>query len=269
MFKGFDSYNTPSDEVLRRAKSAGFDCAIQYYGPAGSPKVTTAADMARIGAAGLHVFMVFERYQKRVLEGAGAGQLDAELALAQAHAAGQPDGTTIAFAVDDDVDPNNITTRNALLGYFGAVKNVVLAGNKRVAGYAGGSVLTLLVGTGLITVDWVAGAGGWAGTSAYVKEDKWMIRQHPEIAVGASDNILGIAYDTDDIRDLDQIGAWMPGGGVVTPVPPPVIGDDSIDLFDLQRRLEAGGFYHGSIDGKPGDQTADALWAYYEARRPA
>ena len=163
MIKGFDCYDTPSDFVLARAVRLGYQVICQYYGPTGSPKVTTVDEAGRISRAGLKLFSVFERSTARPLQGRSAGLEDASLAVTQAIAAGQPAKTTIAFAVDSDVDVNVEANRNAVMAYFTAIREV-LAGRYRLGGYGSGDVLNLLIGAGLVEVSWLAGAMGWRGS---------------------------------------------------------------------------------------------------------
>lgn len=254
MITGFDCFSPVTPAVLRLAKTHGFSFVCRYYGSPGSKKLLLPAEVKLVSEAGLHIFSVFERVPGRPFQGAPAGTEDGKLAHIQAIYAGQPEGSTIAFAVDTDVDMTKAVNRNFINSYFGSAK-AALDGKFQVGGYGGGDVLDYLLNANLISVAWLAGAMGWGGSHRFDSGLRWHLKQGPTIKGGD----LGIEYDTNVALALDRIGAWVP----IPEVPPSNV---EIDLFDLQRRLAAGGFYKGTIDGVPLGATAKALADYYHAR---
>ena len=257
--RGFDCSFPVTARVAAVARGADMQFAGRYYGTPGSSKLLSRGEVRVLSEAGISIVTVFERTAGRALSGSSAGSADAELALTQAHLIGQPEGTAIYFAVDTDVDPKRSVVGSALGAYFRAVDEA-LAGRYVVGAYGGGSVLGFLLDHSLCGATWLAGAMGWIGSRDFDRQGRWHIKQYPEVKAGAGGNALGIEHDPCEAPSLERAGAWrlkLTDDGDPT----------EIDIFDLQRRLAAGGYYRGEIDGKPLAQTAKALVQYWQDRR--
>lgn len=268
MIRGFDCFSPVAEAAARRAAAAGFQFACRYYGAPGSPKLLLPREAAALRSAGLAILPVFERAAGRALDGSQAGREDAATALHQAADIEQPEGTTIAFAVDLDVDVSKGVIRGLLHGYFAEVR-AALAGRYRVGAYGSGAVLSLLLDEGLISVAWLAGAMGWRGSREFERSTRWHMRQFPEIRAGAPGNELGFDYDEDSAISLEQIGAWAPQAPSPGPAPD-ARSTGPIDLFALQMLLKAEGFYAPAVDGivTRDGATVRGLVAYSATHRP-
>jgi hypothetical protein len=251
---GFDCFAPVSAATLVRAKAHGYSFVARYYGSPGSSKLLLPAEARRITDAGLRIFSVFERTSGRPLEGAAAGQADATLAMVQARAAGQPEGSTICFAVDQDIDMS--ANGDALYAYFDAARSA-LGGRYRVGGYGGGDVLGYLLNENLISVAWLAGAMGWRGSRAFDASRKWHLKQGATVSGGD----LGIDYDPNVAVDLDTIGAWsLDVVPVQSPAPVPPAAVTPIET--IKRIQEALGVVS---DGAWGRRSRAALNAVLTA----
>lgn len=265
MIKGFDCFAPVTAEVLLRAKAAGMTFVARYYGQPGSRKLLLAPEVELIRAAGFRILSVFESSAGRALGGVEHGNEDGHLAVLQAQVIQQPPGTAIVFAVDLDVDVSKAINRNMLHDYFLTAGALAKTAGYKVGGYGGGNVLGYLLDEGLISVAWLAGAMGWRGSRDFDAKLRWHVRQHPEVAPGASGNQLGIGYDPNDAVSADAAGMWLPPGAA--PAPDPHVIDAAIDIFDLQRRLAAARLYKGMVDGDPGPLTVGAFTTYAEKNR--
>lgn len=269
MIKGFDCFAPVTAEVLLRAKAAGMTFVARYYGQVGSRKLLLADEVELIGAAGFRIFSVFEGATRgRPLGGMENGNEDGRLAVLQAQAAHQPSGTTITFAVDLDPDMSMAINRNMLHDYFLTAGALTKAAGYKVGGYGGGNVLDYLLIQGLISVAWLAGAMGWAGSREFDTKQRWHVRQHPEIAPGGYGNQLGIGYDPNDAISADVAGMWLPSAAAPSPAPATT---GPIDLFELQRKLKAEGLYSPKVDGvvTADGATVKGLVTYSARHRPA
>lgn len=105
--KGFDCA-TP----LTRAKAdefvqAGFTFVCRYLVPTGWKRLS-AEEAVALSEAGLKIVSVFETTADRALGGRSAGLADGQLAAQMAASIGQPEGSTIYFAVDFDATPSQM-----------------------------------------------------------------------------------------------------------------------------------------------------------------
>lgn len=268
MLRAFDCAQRVTSGVTARAKQQGYVAVGRYYGTPGSSKLLTAAEAALISAAGLAIFTYFERTAGRVLLGRNAGQLDGALAMAQAMAVGQPPGTGICFAIDQDVDMDDPAQRAAVLGYFGAAK-AQLSGQYRVGVYGDGEACAALIKAGLVEYEILAGAMGWQGSRAYRDGKLWEGMQYPPS--GPRDNALGIDMDPVDLIGLAAVGAWTLAGPAPdatavppTPAPPTVTPADAVVTAKLlQQQLRDLGLYTGAIDGQIGPMSSAAAMRAY------
>jgi hypothetical protein len=205
--KAFDIYaGTQSADELDRFYVDGYRCGIHYYSN------TPGKNLTHLSAVG----MTAKGFQvASVWEAAGAtadgfssdmGQHDGASAVRQAIAVGQPKGSGIAFAVDFDPSPNEIT--QYILPYFAAVRIACGAAGFLVGAYACGRVLLALYNVGVIDYDWLAGAMGWTGTRGYVAP--FPGRTKPAITQGLQMTEEGEDIDPDtvyDERPLFQVAA--------------------------------------------------------------
>jgi len=228
---------------VSRIKAAGLDFVMTYL------KYTKAEHITALHNAGLAVGLIFEAGTQNALQGAPQGTADRNRAGMQADAIGAPVGTPIFFTVDTDVA--NAASVKPYADAFGSS-----------AGYADGNVLAGLN----LRYPWLAGAMGWSGSRDYFTNGLWAICQGTPMRGGHQLGMdwpdLGFEYDPDIARNLDW--AWMPAGQPQpSPSPTPVTAIPT--AREMQTALVAAGFDVGpsGIDGIWGDNSSDALWAYY------
>jgi hypothetical protein len=184
-------------------QAAGVQFAARYL----SHDETKAVDRAEaddLAAHGIWLAVVFEDTEQRPLSGRAAGVADAQMASAQAIAAGMPDGRPIYFAADFDVTPDQQVAVNE---YLAGACSVLGAG--RVGVYGGFWTVSRALDAGVAAWGWQT--VGWSGG----QWDPRAVLRQP----GGTVTIGGVDCDTDTAMATDY-GQWMPGR-VPTPPPPP------------------------------------------------
>lgn len=173
------------------------------------------------------------KYQKEVSAAtsnqAREGILDAEAALDQADAVGQPKKTVIYFGVDYNFDEKNDTERGGLLAYFQEVKKKFSQTEYRIGAYASGDALRVLSGDNpqrekLIDIAWLLPSASFAGNSNFHSKGPWHIFQSQadnKILISNQNKCLNIEYDT-NIQNLtaasQDLGFWNKDGAYKVPV---------------------------------------------------
>ena len=169
----------------------GITFVMRYYSQ-NSDKALSAKEVEAIKLAGLYIGTVYEDGPTQTSYFTSIrGTQDAKRAEEQAQNVGQPDGTTIYFAVDFDVVPMNLW---AIINYFQAVKEQLAISGKYNAGcYGSGFVCQHLLQVGLATRTWLALSKGWLGYAAFKSSGDWNILQLDEIP----QNYCDLDVDTD------------------------------------------------------------------------
>jgi hypothetical protein len=103
--KGLDCATPLTAELAAAFAADGHTFVGRYLVPARYSKALTRTEAELISAAGLSIVSVFETTADRALGGYEAGTADGKTALACAVDVGQPEGSTIYFAVDFDAQP--------------------------------------------------------------------------------------------------------------------------------------------------------------------
>jgi hypothetical protein len=166
-----------------------------------------------LAAHGIWVAVVFEDAAERPLAGYAAGVADAQVAAAQAAAAGMPDGRPIYFAADFDTTPDQQAAVNQYLAGAGSV-----LGTSRVGIYGGFWTVSRALDAGVATWGWQT--VGWSGGQW---DSRAQLRQP-----GDTVTIGGVDCDTDTAQ-TDDFGQWMPGR---TPTTAPQPGPTEEDYMD-------------------------------------
>ena len=117
---------------------------------------------------------------------ADRGTADANGAMQQAEAVGQPQGTAIYFTVDYDAAQSEI--EGNIAAYFEAI-NEAFGDTYLVGVYGSGSTCSYILGETLASYAWLAQSTGWGGYSDFTN---WSIKQGPE------QSVCGLNSDTDD-----------------------------------------------------------------------
>ncbi|MDF2958389.1 MAG: hypothetical protein K0S39_124 [Paenibacillus sp.] len=109
MAKGFDCATPLTAQTAAAFRADGYEFVCRYLVPTGAKRLTS--NEARvISNAGLQIVSVFETTAERALGGRTAGLADGSAALQVAAQIGQPEGSTIYFAVDFDATPAQMPT---------------------------------------------------------------------------------------------------------------------------------------------------------------
>ncbi len=219
-----------------RIVAAGYGVVQRYL------KNLTIEEARQLSDAGLLIGSIWERRGDKASFTAAQGFSDGATALAAAQALGQPKGSVIISAIDYNAPPEDWINIGPYFSSYGAG----LGGYYRAGGYGNGLMLGKLLDARLISIAYLAGAGGWFGSAGFTR---WHIRQHPT----TMDLALGIEIDGCEAVDGD-IGAWrLPPAAPVAAVP---------TALALQQALNA----HGATlreDGVWGSRSAAALTNYY------
>ncbi|MFK7834786.1 MAG: glycoside hydrolase domain-containing protein [Sulfitobacter sp.] len=171
-------------------------------------------------------------------------RLDAEAALAQARALGQPQGTAIYFGVDFRLDPADTTTQSNLIRYFQALNTHIRPANYRIGAYGSGLTLEILQsqttasGRGLIDYAWIMASRSFPGSSRFHRSMRWNLFQNQVnrewfgTPSGSGRCSRGLPIDTNVQNPTagSDIGLWTPGYGPFI-VPP----NRTQRIFDTRR----------------------------------
>ena len=164
-----------------------------------------AAELAR---AGVQIAVVYQDRARQTEDfGRDRGLLDGASAFSAAGQIGQPAGSAIYFAVDEDFSEQQI--RNAVLPYFGGVRqalNAASGGTSRfgIGVYGSGLSCRLLRAAGLVDFTWLAEATGWRESRTYTAYD---VRQYLTDAP-----LCGIANGWQRCTATGDFGQFVPVG---------------------------------------------------------
>lgn len=193
-----------TEEYCGNLSPGSVDFVCRYYSRPGNPKNLTPQEAKAVSALGISIVSVFETSATRAIGASAAdGVDDATLAIDQAHACGQPQGSAIYFAVDGD-----IADASQVHDYTAGFAATCRAAGYRVGVYGGGNVCAYLRGSGLVDFAWLSGALGFTGSRQYLAEGQWHIRQYVGNALGLEVGGLDIDADSGQGDDPQGIGAW-------------------------------------------------------------
>lgn len=250
--KGFDTDTILTERVIIAAKAAGIVAIGRYAKNAQRSEIDLCAKYK------MGLFWIAEGMgdAKTMTLGHEGGAALAVRTKKQLDALGVPDTVVVYTAVDYDAgEPDVPAISNHKLGFAEGMAP------RRIDLYADGAILTPLSnGRGF-----VAGAGGWKGTSAFLETGRAALIQH------VPTTMFGV--DADPVDILDESVIWYPGGDAENadsipaqqrrPVPTPApLSAIQPSLSDTQTALQALGHYKGRVDGQWGPRTAEAVILY-------
>lgn len=182
-------------KFLSFLRSCGADTLIRYYASSARPKTITREEAQFLSREGFSILPIFQDSSRDISNfSAAIGKDNAESARKFAHSIGQPEGSTILFAVDADYSPSQID--GPILDYFKAVKDEI-GGGFGIGAYGSGALLSKLLAERLITVPWISMSRLFRGTEQFFYSNRWAMRQvPPEVTHPAS----GIGYDRNVVR---------------------------------------------------------------------
>lgn len=181
----------------RALYAAGVRTVFRYYShlpPSLVGKDLQPEEARIIIGEGLSIGSVFQHYNNcfRTFEN-NWGREDAEQALRQAEAAGQPEGSAIYFGVDADWPYQQL--RDPILKYFDDVKRAFEGSGIAVGIYSNGCICNAVRSAGTASYFWLSGSTGHSGTQAFYNTGQWTMFQNaldvvpPQIGFGIDTNI--------------------------------------------------------------------------------
>lgn len=194
-------------------RAAGVKTVFRYYShlPPSLPGKDLQPEEAKIILGeGLSIGSVFQHFNNcyRTFEN-NWGKDDAEQALRQAEAAGQPEGSAIYFGVDADWPYSAL--RDPILKYFEDVKRAFEGSNIAVGIYSNGCLCNAVREKGLAQYFWLSGSTGHSGTQAFYNTSNWTLFQN---ALDITPSQVGYAIDTNLANPNTQgyFGQWYDRG---------------------------------------------------------
>lgn len=217
--------------------AAGYKFACRYLSRDLSKNITLAEAQA-LAARGISVVANWEYGAQDALRGRAGGIADAELALAQATAAGMPANRPIYFSADWDVTPEQEATVFAYLSGLDSVLGVAETGE-----YAGFYPVKIARDSGLVAWTWQT--FGWSGGQWDPRDQ---IRQTGTATIG------GVQVDVNQAMTAD-FGQWMPGvnpfaAPIPTPAPAPQPEEDTMKGTTILRLTDSQDVYAIHPSGK-------------------
>ena len=163
------------------------------------------------------------RETSRGRSAAEEGRLDAEAAVRQARAVGQPQGSAIYFGVDFDF-PYKAAERAEytakMLDYFGQVNRILSAAGYRTGSYGNGYAHEVLLDEGLVELTWLSPSPAHSGSIDFYRSRRWNLFQaNVDIVWLDNGDCDGMGLDT-NVQNPEgpaDIGLWRRGGGFQVP----------------------------------------------------
>lgn len=197
----------------RALYAAGVRTVFRYYShlpPSLVGKDLQPEEAKIIIGEGLSIGSVFQHYNNcfRTFEN-NWGREDAEQALRQAEAAGQPEGSAIYFGVDADWPYQQL--RDPILKYFDDVKRAFEGSGIAVGIYSNGCICNAVRSAGTASYFWLSGSTGHSGTQAFYNTGAWSMFQN---ALDISPPEIGFGIDTNIANPTTRgyIGQWTDKG---------------------------------------------------------
>ncbi len=153
------------------------------------------------------------------------GRLDAEAAVAQARAVGQPPGTAIYFGVDFDFPYEAAEKREyteKMLSYFTAVKRILSGAGYRVGSYGNGYAHDTLLKSGLVELTWLSPSPAHSGSIDFYRSRRWNLFQANVDIVWFDEGdcqAMGLDTNIQNPEGPSDIGLWTRDGPFAIPTP--------------------------------------------------
>jgi len=168
--------------------------AGRYFGPGGSWKHASPAEVAALRASGLDLVALAEGYADDARLGYGEGQQHAVLANNAARAAGQPPTAPIFFAVDYDAPSSHYPV---IAQYLNGCASII--GHQRVGVYGGYRTIDAMFGVRAATYFFQTYA--WSGGKWHPAAGLQQYRNKQSVCGGEVDLCRSVA---------DDFGQWAP-----------------------------------------------------------
>ncbi|MBV8191223.1 MAG: DUF2272 domain-containing protein [Alphaproteobacteria bacterium] len=170
--------NSNVSSKLEVLKARDVSAVGRYYSSAAWKRLT-AAEAKKIDAAGIRMFAIFEDDGDPELTD-DMGLNHAQLAVSQAQAVGQPEGSAIYFALEHL--PNGYTSNDVdrIKDYIAGVK-AGLSGRYKLGVYSDGVVLAALLDTAMCDYAWLSASRAFPGSQSFYASGRWALAQDPHI----------------------------------------------------------------------------------------
>ncbi|KRL02076.1 glycoside hydrolase domain-containing protein [Liquorilactobacillus capillatus] len=201
----FDTATRLTSGTVTKFKNAGFEIVGRYLtGTVGTgsnerPKNLTADEITAITSAGLRIFPIYEDggYEEKYFTNS-QGTIDGGIATAAARKLDFPEGTTIYFAVDVDIQDGDID--GTVIPYLKGVLAAVADSGYEVGVYGTRNVCLYAEKIG-VKYSFVANMSyGWSGNLGFKMPLNWSFDQFKEYTAGST----GIDIDQDAASGKDQ-----------------------------------------------------------------
>lgn len=188
--------------------------AARYFGPGGSWKHATPAEVAALRASGLGIVALAEGFEDDARLGYAKGQEHGISAVGKAMAAGMPQGRPIFFAVDYDAPQSHYTS---IAQYFNGVASVI--GRQATGVYAGYKVVDYLFGIRAATYFFQTYA--WSGGRWHPAAGLRQVKNRVTVCGGEVDLCVSVADDFGqwDPPAYEQAPPWEPSYDSQTEIP--------------------------------------------------
>jgi len=201
---GLDSSSACTQSALTCLQSGGYQFIGRYYSRTTqiAGKKLTQSEAQLISLADISIVAVYEDGPTSYSYfSSDRGVADANGAIQQANAVGQPSESAIYFTVDYDATSSDIAGN--ITSYFQAIA-ATIGSQFRVGVYGSGAVCAAIKSIGCASLAWLAQSTGWNGYSSF---SDWAIKQGPE------QTICGLNADSDVAQG--EFGAFV----VIAPHP--------------------------------------------------
>jgi hypothetical protein len=222
MSRAFDCATPLTASVAAAFRRDGFEAVARYLVQSGW-KALTKEEADRINAAGLNIISVFETTASRALGGRAAGLDDGATAVQVAKQVGQPEGSTIYFAVDFDATAAHMP---AVIEYIRAASEATPKFNTGVYGSA--AVIKAVQKSGACSRYWQTYAWSRGEVLPGIH-----IHQYDNGPKGIGKPMNGITVDLDECYGNE--GSW----NTLKPAPPvPEVEEYMMTAEDANRIIE-------------------------------
>jgi hypothetical protein len=201
---GLDSSSACTETSITCLQSKGLKFIGRYYSRTTqiAGKKLSASEARLISLGDIAIVAVYEDGPTSYdYFSAARGVADANGAISQANAVGQPAESAIYFTVDYDATSTDIAGN--ITAYFQAIA-ATIGSQFRLGVYGSGAVCAAIKAAGCVSLAWLAQSTGWSGYSTFTD---WAIKQGPE------QSVCGLNSDTDVARG--EFGAFV----VLQPLP--------------------------------------------------
>jgi len=215
-------------------KALGVTAIGRYYASSQRKRVTRI-EASAISAAGLDLFVVFENSGDPQLS-FESGVHDAQIALGQAEALGQPEGTAIYFALEHDKFGGFGTDHiPGLKRYLDGVKHV-LGPQYKVGVYGDGVVCKTALDAGLCDFTWLSASTKHPGTPEFTASGRATLiqgKRSPNDRGGAIDKTIdGLSIDFNIALkpDFGQFRLTAEKPAIAAKAPPTSFAETSVPM---------------------------------------